>query len=195
MITPYGFIYITHNKINDKKYLGMCRYDQKKNTDTYLGSGKQLKESIKKYGKDNFYKEIVCECYSPEELSSKEIEYIQKYDCVNSRDWYNIASGGYTTRGFLGKKHSNHTKQKMSQSYKRELTEDGKKKIGQSAIKSKSYLKAAEARKSITGSKHHRSIPVIVNGIKYPSMNIAVRKTGINYYQIRKMCLNQQDRL
>lgn len=43
----YGFIYITTNLINGKKYIG-----QKKGyNDTYLGSGKILKLAIKKYGR------------------------------------------------------------------------------------------------------------------------------------------------
>ena len=48
---PYGFIYITTNMVNGKRYIG-----QKKFCDgwkTYLGSGKLLKEAIKKYGKEN----------------------------------------------------------------------------------------------------------------------------------------------
>ena len=49
---PYGFIYITTNMVNGKRYIG-----QKKFCDgwkTYLGSGKLLKKAIKKYCKENF---------------------------------------------------------------------------------------------------------------------------------------------
>ena len=41
----YGFVYITTNKINGKKYIGMCKSSHEKN---YLGSGKILREAIEK---------------------------------------------------------------------------------------------------------------------------------------------------
>lgn len=48
----YGYVYITENKLNGKKYIGKHRaeiFDK-----SYLGSGKALKSAIKLYGKSNF---------------------------------------------------------------------------------------------------------------------------------------------
>ena len=52
ILDPYGFIYITTNMINGKKYIGqkMFRERWKK----YIGSGKLLKRAVNKYGKENF---------------------------------------------------------------------------------------------------------------------------------------------
>ena len=88
----YGYIYITTNLINGKKYIGQHRFNKLDNS--YLGSGKALKESVIKYGKENFSTEILCECYSEDELNEKEIYYIKLYNAVKSRDFYNMAKGG-----------------------------------------------------------------------------------------------------
>ena len=48
----YHFIYKTTNKINGKYYYGMHSTDNLE--DGYIGSGKRLWYSIRKYGKDNF---------------------------------------------------------------------------------------------------------------------------------------------
>lgn len=89
----YGFIYITTNNINGMKYIGQKSYSQK-NWREYLGSGIHLKRAIKKYGKDNFTKEIIEECISKEELDDREQYWILYYDAVNNKSFYNIASGG-----------------------------------------------------------------------------------------------------
>lgn len=58
----YGFIYITTNHINGKKYIGQKNYDKNGRWKEYLGSGIILKQAIQKYGVDNFSKEIIEEC-------------------------------------------------------------------------------------------------------------------------------------
>jgi group I intron endonuclease len=88
----YGFIYLTTNKINDKKYIGMCKYTHEKN---YLGSGKLLKQSIRKYGKENFERIILQECETFGELSLAEEHWIRVYDAVNNENFYNLTSGGF----------------------------------------------------------------------------------------------------
>lgn len=128
----YGFIYITTNTKNGKRYLGMCGY-HRSNYTTYLGSGKALKRALRKYGKENFTRIIIAEAETKKELSEKEIELIKIYNCVEYENWYNINSGGYATRGFSGKKHSEETKIKMRNNYKRILTEKGRSNISKAA--------------------------------------------------------------
>lgn len=90
----YGFIYITTNHINGRKYIGQKKYDKRGNWKEYLGSGIILTQAINKYGKKNFSKEIIEECESKEELNKREKYWIAYYDAVNSKMFYNIASGG-----------------------------------------------------------------------------------------------------
>lgn len=88
----YGFIYLTTNLINGKKYVGMCKNTHR---DGYLGSGKMLKFAIRKYGKENFTRSILQECDTFEQLSESEKFWIEKYDAVNSEHFYNLTPGGF----------------------------------------------------------------------------------------------------
>lgn len=88
----YGYVYITTNLINGKKYIGMDKWDEF--SDSYLGSGIHLNRAIEKYGKENFKKEILCEYETEEELIEKEIYYIDLYDAVKSKEFYNLKKGG-----------------------------------------------------------------------------------------------------
>lgn len=88
----YGYVYLTTNKINNKKYIGQHVADRF--SESYKGSGVLIREAIKKYGKDNFETVILKECNSPSELDEYEIYFIKEYNAVDSDDFYNIMSGG-----------------------------------------------------------------------------------------------------
>ena len=109
----YGFIYITTNHINGKQYIGQRKYDRSGKWKDYLGSGIVLTRSIKKYGKENFSKEIVEECESKEKLNEREKYWISYYDAVDSDNFYNIASGGDGGRTCYGATH--HASKKVYQ--------------------------------------------------------------------------------
>lgn len=108
---PYGFIYITTNMVNGKRYLGQKRFV--KNWQTYLGSGRAFQEALKKYGRESFSRNIVCFCNSAEELNNTEYELSVFLDVVNSEDWYNLVYGGGTMSGYVA---SEETRKKMSES-------------------------------------------------------------------------------
>ena len=72
----------------------MCSHE-KLDKEKYLGSGKYLKNAIKRYGKDNFIREILEECTTREELEQAEVNWIAKYNATNSSKFYNLSSGGY----------------------------------------------------------------------------------------------------
>jgi len=84
-------VYMTINLINNKKYIGV---DSKNNPD-YLGSGKILKKAIEKYGRENFEKIILEECTTTrKELLEKERYWIDLYEAVERKDFYNLLKGG-----------------------------------------------------------------------------------------------------
>lgn len=94
----YGYIYITENLVNGKKYIGKHKCCENSRDDKYyLGSGKYLKLAIKKYGRKSFKLSILEYCFSPEELNEKEISWIEKYNAMKDPNFYNIASGGNAT--------------------------------------------------------------------------------------------------
>lgn len=88
----YGYIYLTTNLINGKKYIGLHRSD--KFDESYKGSGSIFKKAIEKYGWDNFKCEIIEECDNDEELNNREEYWIAFYNAVESDEYYNIARGG-----------------------------------------------------------------------------------------------------
>ena len=81
-------IYKTTNLINGKYYVGK----DEKNNPEYLGSGLLLNKAIKKYGRENFKKEILETCVDRKELNEREIHWIKKLKAVSIG--YNIAEGG-----------------------------------------------------------------------------------------------------
>ncbi len=109
----YGFIYVTTNLINNKKYIG--QHTQFK--DNYLGSGTLLIQAIKKHGKQNFYRKIIDYAKDQQSLDELERYYIKKYDAVNSSEYYNIQYGGSgcgkENNPMFGKKHTVETIEKI----------------------------------------------------------------------------------
>lgn len=102
-VIMYGFVYLTTNNINGKKYIGQRKYDKEEKWKDYLGSGIILSRAIDKYGRENFSKEIIEECETKATLNDREMYWIEYYDAVNSDDFYNIAKGGDggdTTAGY-----------------------------------------------------------------------------------------------
>jgi hypothetical protein len=85
-------IYKTTNLINGKIYIGK----EKRNDPEYYGSGKILKEAIKKYGKENFQKDILIICDSNQELNEQEKFWISYFRSLKNKGYelYNISSGG-----------------------------------------------------------------------------------------------------
>lgn len=100
----FGYIYLTTNTINNKKYIGQRRaFNGSPEDDDYLGSGTILQRAIKLYGKENFTKEILEYCDSLNELNEAEKKWIAYYDAVTSNEFYNIASGGLVGDTWTGR--------------------------------------------------------------------------------------------
>lgn len=87
----YYLIYETTNIINKKKYIGKHITDNI--SDEYIGSGTVLLKSVKKYGKQNFIKNILFMFDNEEDMVNKEKELVN-LDVINSPYFYNIALGG-----------------------------------------------------------------------------------------------------
>ena len=84
-------IYKITNLINNKIYIG--QHVTTNVNDDYMGSGDHIKNAIKKYGIENFKKEIIAECSSFDEMNDLERELVNQ-DFVNNPNTYNHAIGG-----------------------------------------------------------------------------------------------------
>lgn len=76
------YIYKTVNNLNGKFYIGRRSTNGILDKDTYLGSGLALKNAIKKYGKENFIKEIIETCPDFETLCKREVYWIKKLNAI-----------------------------------------------------------------------------------------------------------------
>lgn len=115
---PYGFIYITTNLVNGKRYLGQRSFYP--GWESYLGSGLAFKNALELYGKDNFKRDIIHICFSEDELNEVEYELSVLFDVVESNGWYNLVLGGGTSRGWHP---SEDTKMKIGQKAKERLSD------------------------------------------------------------------------
>ena len=97
MSKMYGYIYMTINRINGKRYIGQHQAS-KFEPERYIGSGNCLKKAIRKYGKENFDCILLESCDSQEELDFCEEKWIAIFDAVNSDLYYNISAGGNGTK-------------------------------------------------------------------------------------------------
>ena len=88
----YGYVYITENLTNGKRYIGQkaaVEFDQ-----SYKGSGKLLKLALAKYGVDSFKVSLLATAETYDELNDLERHYISEYDAVKDQSFYNLSSGG-----------------------------------------------------------------------------------------------------
>lgn len=111
------FIYKIINQINGKEYVG--QHVTINEEDLYFGSGFLLKAAIKKYGKENFLKKYLEECFSYEELNKQEIFWIKELNTLIPNG-YNIRPGGNNAPM------SDLSKQKLSLSQKERLKDKSK---------------------------------------------------------------------
>lgn len=127
----HGFIYVTVNKLNGKKYIGQHSTWNK----NYLGSGTCLNRAINKYGIENFERFIIDLAESQYELDERETFYINEEwgNIVKSQDWYNIKDGaqnGGDTFAGLSEEEMEKIKEKISEVHKGKIvSEETRKKM------------------------------------------------------------------
>lgn len=160
-------IYKTTNLVNGKQYIGKDGH----NNPNYLGSGTFLKMAIKKYGKQNFKKEILEVCESEEQMRVREKYWLNYYDAANNKMFYNIHNHSYGSAGgkknpmygMLGERHPlfgkprpTETRKKISDSLKgRPLSEECRKNISKSLL---GHIVTEETREKLSKANSGRPL-------------------------------------
>jgi group I intron endonuclease len=171
----YGYIYITTNKINGKRYIG--QHKSKDWDSNYYGSGLNINRAIRKYGIENFNCFSLVWAWNKKELDQLEKDYIAHY-----KPEYNITKGGTggwnhincgdersnnahkktgekntdnKHKPFLGHIHTKESKKKMSDIYKgKSFSEEHKIKIGEANKgKNKGKILSDEHKRKIGEAK------------------------------------------
>lgn len=91
-------IYKITNMVNGKIYIG--KHQTKDLDDGYMGSGKSLKSAFKKYGFENFSKEILFVFDNEADMNAKESEIVNE-EFVKKDTNYNLCHGGKGGWGYL----------------------------------------------------------------------------------------------
>lgn len=98
----YYTVYKITNKINQKFYIG--KHQTKNLDDGYMGSGKLIRAAIKKYGIENFTKEILYIFSTEDQMNQKEKELV-----VISEMSYNLCEGGKGGFSYINQTRDSHT--------------------------------------------------------------------------------------
>lgn len=141
----YGYIYLTTNLVNGKKYIG--QHKSKVFDSNYLGSGNLITQAIKKYGKKNFTVEVLEWCVSLDELNSREYHYTKSFNAVSSPQYYNLVEGGNSGEV------SDETRRRMSLSHPKKYPKEFGEKISKSL---RGYKKSEEAKRK--QSLNHKDV-------------------------------------
>lgn len=152
-------IYITTNLINGKKYIGR----DSKNDPKYFGSGHALLQAMKKYGKENFKKEIIEECKNFDELETREEYWLNHYGAGKSDEFYNMHN--HSSGGSLGVNISNETRKKLRDfNLGKKLSVETKRKMSEARQGEKNHFfgktHSEESRKKIKEARRNQVIRI-----------------------------------
>jgi group I intron endonuclease len=150
------FIYKVTNNITGKVYVGKREIPD--DWSSYYGSGKIIKHSLKKYGKENFTKEIIEECKTKQELNERERYWIKKLNTLQPNG-YNISDGGDWGDTFT----NNPNRESIREKYRQRTKGKGNPMYG------KHHTKAAKLKVSIANTGR-------LVGDKNPSRRPEIRK-------------------
>lgn len=194
-----------HTSPSGKRYAGITSLKPERRWAKGLGYLKcpYMSKAIKKYGFENFLHEILYVNLTKEEAEQKEVELIAYYDTTNPNKGYNVEFGGNSTGKLseeqrdklrncnLGKKHSEETKRKMSESGKRKIfTEEHKKHLSESKMNKFHSDETIEmmretSKKNVSVLQFDKNMNFIC---KYISISEASRRTSIARPNISACC-------
>ena len=107
------FVYKTTNLLDGKFYIGVhVKNPVCKRKSPYLGTGKHIKRAIKKYGEENFLREVLMEFDNEEDAYKYEKDIVTE-SLIRDKNCYNIELGGNKPPSHKGIKKSDEWKEKV----------------------------------------------------------------------------------
>jgi group I intron endonuclease len=198
------YLYKITNLINDKYYVGV--HKTKNLNDGYMGSGKIIRQAIQKYGIDNFKKEILEFFNDSESMLKKEKEIITEdflsqekvynlrkggdggFDYIN-KNKLNASpeslrkraeaiklSHKLKPRKYIGKKHSEETKQHLSVKRKQFFENGGEHPKGMLGKKHKE-----ETKKHVSAVLKEKSSMIGKKGLDHPAGGTRWYNDGVKH--------------
>lgn len=167
-------IYKITNKLNSKIYIGA--HKTVNINDGYMGSGTGIKRAIKKYGVENFEKEILFSLNSEQEMYDKEAEIVTE-DFIKKSNVYNMKTGGMRScvysqdvrnkisSSLTGRKRPKEVCEKLSKSFREiKRSDEFKKKISNTLKGVKKPSRTDEHKKAISLSKKNIKLGPMSDG-------------------------------
>lgn len=188
----FNFVYITTNLINEKQYIGdhsaydlNCAY-----TKRYIGSGTGIKNAVKKYGKENFKRDILEFFLTKQEAYNAQELYIKKFNTLYPNGYNNNQKGGYGVTGLSSKEKSI----KLSKIHKgKTISEKHKNAIREFMKTFKHTEETKQKMRKPKKNKEKYSISKIGN--KNPMYGLSLMTLWVEKYGIEEALIRKENRI
>lgn len=163
------YLYTITNRVNGKQYVGIAVNVARRFIEHKSGHGSLIVyQAIKKYGIENLTFDVYCEGCE-ENIKQLEVTLIAQLN-TKAPNGYNLTDGGEGSTGWVP---SNETRENMSKAH------SGSK----NAMFGKKHSKETRAKisaKAKERKKASRLRPVLIDGVKYPSIKDAAKILGMS---------------
>lgn len=167
------------NLINNKYYIGA--HKTKNIDDNYMGSGVALTKAIKKYGKENFEKEVLYIFDNPEDMFRKEEELVEL--CDNSYNLRRGGKGGFDHIDLTGVKNPMKNKEVVDKVVKKRRENGSYETEKVIKARNQNLMKAIEANTGKTRPDHSEKMKTIAKAI-WVEHREKIRDTLSSYYKL-----------
>lgn len=150
----YNYVYRILNRLDGKIYIGCHQTDDL--DDGYMGSGTLLRCAQRKYGIENFEKEILFQCDSVDEMFRCEAELVDRL-FISRNDTYNMCEGGAGGRWSPGRVTNGHKAGKLA--YERKTGWHSAEAARNAAIASREWHKTDYAKEVRTRARKQAVAP------------------------------------
>jgi group I intron endonuclease len=150
----FYYLYQITNLVNNKIYIGVHKTENL--NDDYMGSGKVIKDAIKKYGIDNFKKDILEHFDNSDAMYEREKEIVTD-EFLLREDVYNLRRGGFGGFDYLNSKKTFEDRSKMGKRC-HELHPDLAMKNLSKGWTKEAHIKGASAMKAKYGDDYYQRI-------------------------------------